>query len=345
MKYTPVFLLAGMLFFLKPGFSQNLYTFTSTKLARQKLTRTDNGKPGKDYWQNSGDYDIRVNFDPATNLLSGEEQIVYSNNSPDTLKRLVLRLFPDLYKKGVSRSGNIADKDLNEGVSIEQLIIGTETITGFTDIKKAFHSNTNLVVLPKSALLPHSTTILKVKWHYTVNTGSQVRTGMVDSGSYFIAYFFPRLAVYDDINGWDEWSYNGNQEFYNDFGKFNVEINLPNIILRSPLAVFTTLYRPFLWESNKPIMFLSALESALILLATVYLLVKCRISKFFYYIFTDPYIFFCFTFSILLGVIVGFSTFNFGTMVRYRLPILPFYFFMLLLIYIKIREARKPVLL
>ncbi len=227
MKYTPVFLLAGMLFFLKPGFSQNLYTFTSTKLARQKLTRTDNGKPGKDYWQNSGDYDIRVNFDPATNLLSGEEQIVYSNNSPDTLKRLVLRLFPDLYKKGVSRSGNIADKDLNEGVSIEQLIIGTETITGFTDIKKAFHSNTNLVVLPKSALLPHSTTILKVKWHYTVNTGSQVRTGMVDSGSYFIAYFFPRLAVYDDINGWDEWSYNGNQEFYNDFGKFNVEINLP----------------------------------------------------------------------------------------------------------------------
>ena len=128
------------------------------------------------------------------------------------------------------------------------------------------------------------------------------------------------------------------------FSTIDMEINLPNIILRSPLAVFTTLYRPFLWESNKPIMFLSALESALILLATIFLLIKCRITRFFYYIFTDPYIFSCFIFSILLGVIIGFSTFNFGTLVRYRLPILPFYFFMLLSIYIKNKEAHKITL-
>ena len=129
------------------------------------------------------------------------------------------------------------------------------------------------------------------------------------------------------------------------FGTVDVEINLPNIILRSPLAVFTTLYRPFLWESNKPIMLLSALESALILLATIYLLIKCRVGKFFLYIFTDPYIFFCFIFSIILGVIIGFSTFNFGTLVRYRLPILPFYFFMLLSIYVKNKAAHKATLL
>lgn len=124
------------------------------------------------------------------------------------------------------------------------------------------------------------------------------------------------------------------------FSTANIDIDLPNIILRSPLAVFTTLYRPFLWESGKPIVFLSALESALILLATLYLLIKCRIGKFFYYIFTDPYLFFCFIFCIILGIIIGFSTFNFGTLVRYRLPMLPFYFFMLLKIYIKNKEAR-----
>ena len=68
---------------------------------------------------------------------------------------------------------------------------------------------------------------MQISWHYYVNTGSPERTGMVDSGSYFIAYFFPRVAVYDDIDGWDTWSYNGKQEFYNDFGNFNVDITVP----------------------------------------------------------------------------------------------------------------------
>jgi hypothetical protein len=123
--------------------------------------------------------------------------------------------------------------------------------------------------------------------------------------------------------------------FYNA----DIDISIPGIILRSPLAVFTTLFRPFLWEVRKPIMALSALESFLALLATIFVLIKCRVLKFFYYIFTDPYIFFAFIFSAILAVIIGLSTFNFGTMVRYRLPVLPFYFFMLLSIYLKNKEA------
>ena len=86
-------------------------------------------------------------------------------------------------------------------------------------------------------------------------------------------------------------------------------------------------------------MLFSALESLILLLATVYVLVKCHVYKFFYYIFSDPYLLFCFVFSVTLGIIIGFSTFNFGTLVRYRLPILPFYSFMLLAIYIKNKEA------
>jgi hypothetical protein len=127
----------------------------------------------------------------------------------------------------VQRLSHIAEKDLNDGVQIESFRIGEENITNFHDRRKAFRRNTLLYIRPSQAVLPHSKTNFEISWNYKVNTGSPVRTGMVDSTSYFIAYFFPRLAVYDDVDGWDTWSYNGSQEFYNDFGSFDVEISVP----------------------------------------------------------------------------------------------------------------------
>lgn len=220
-------LFIGLLFIVSPLFSQQLFQTTEFKNASIKGTRTTTGKPGKNYWQNRGDYTIHVNFNPSSNLLSGAEIITYYNNSPDTLKGLIIRLYPDLYKKGVTRLSEIDEKDLNEGVSIDSLQIGNETINNFSDPGKVFHKNTNLIIHLGEYILPHSKVELSVRWHYFVNTGSPVRTGMVDSGSYFIAYFFPRVSVYDDIDGWDTWSYNGTQEFYNDFGNFNVDISVP----------------------------------------------------------------------------------------------------------------------
>ena len=124
------------------------------------------------------------------------------------------------------------------------------------------------------------------------------------------------------------------------FTNTTVNSDFSDLIINSPVAIFTTLFRPFIWETKKPLMVFSALESLFLILTTIYLLIKCRVWKFFYYILRDPYIFFCFIFVIILGVIIGFTTFNFGTLVRYRLPVLPFYFFMLLAIYIKTKEAR-----
>jgi hypothetical protein len=207
--------------------SQQLFTTTNIQNAYKNQTRTDSGKPGKNYWQNFANYNIKVNFDPSTQLLKGDETISYENNSPDTLKEVIIRLYPDLYKKGVQRLSQIAEKDLNDGLQIESFRIGQESITDFQDSKKAFMRNTNLYIRPIKPVLPHSKTNFEISWHYKVNTGSPVRTGMVDSSSYFIAYFFPRLSVYDDVDGWDRWSYNGSQEFYNDFGNFNVEISVP----------------------------------------------------------------------------------------------------------------------
>jgi hypothetical protein len=104
--------------------SQQLFTTTNIQNAYKNLTRTDSGKPGENYWQNFANYNIKVSFDPSTQFLKGSEMISYENNSPDTLKEIIIRLYPDLYKKGVQRLNPIAEKDLNEGVQIESFRIG-----------------------------------------------------------------------------------------------------------------------------------------------------------------------------------------------------------------------------
>ncbi len=227
MKKFLFILVSANFLFGKISEAQQLFTTTNIKNAFKNETRTTSGKPGKKYWQNRADYHIDIKFNPANQLLEGSETITYSNNSPDTLHQLVIRLYPDLYKKGVSRLVKIADVDLNDGVQIDAFQVGAEKISRFSDSLKAYHNNTNLTITPKKAILPHSKIQLSVSWHYKVNMGSQIRTGMVDSTSYFIAYFFPRVAVYDDIDGWDDWSYNGGQEFYNDFGNFDVSVSVP----------------------------------------------------------------------------------------------------------------------
>ena len=109
----------GLFFYLNTLEAQQLFTNTNVQNAYKKQTRTSTGKPGKNYWQNSADYKIDVHFNPADQLLTGNETITYFNNSPDTLNQIIIRLYPDLYKKGVQRARAIAEKDLNEGVQIE----------------------------------------------------------------------------------------------------------------------------------------------------------------------------------------------------------------------------------
>lgn len=227
MKKLLLILMPFMVLFANSTNAQQLFINTNVQHAILKGTRTLTGKAGKMYWQNTANYDIQINFDPQTQLLEGKEIISYLNNSQDTLQQMIIRLYPDLYKKGIFRLNEVAEKDLTNGVQIDALKIGEERIQNFNDPKKAFHNNTNLIIKPAQNILPHSKVELQISWHYYVNTGSQERTGMIDSNTYFIAYFFPRVAVYDDIDEWDTWSYNGKQEFYNDFGNFNVAITVP----------------------------------------------------------------------------------------------------------------------
>src|ERR1700761_8056089 len=91
--------------------------------AIDKGTRTLTGAPGPHYWQNRADYTIRVTFDPQTRMISGTESIVYSNNSPDTLRQLIFKLYPNIYKKGAQRLMAVQPDDLTDGVTVTGLTI------------------------------------------------------------------------------------------------------------------------------------------------------------------------------------------------------------------------------
>ncbi len=196
---------------------------TNIQKAIDNGTRTTNGVPGKNYWQNHSVYQITVRFDPTTRQVSGQEEITFSNNSPDTLHRILLKLFPNVYKKGSPRRKTFNPEDLTDGVFIENMEIEGQKIPD-----ENIHINATNMWVSIDALKPQKNIKLNIHWNYELNNkASHDRTGEVDNGAYFIAYFFPRIAVYDDIDGWDTHNYNGTQEFYNDFDDFDVQIKVP----------------------------------------------------------------------------------------------------------------------
>ncbi len=219
MKSRLIFIvLLGTMF--QQATAQQLYMPRNIRQAYDNGTRSATGAPGPKYWQNRANYDIKVSFAPKSRLLSGSETVVYTNNSPDTLRNLTLKLFPNLYQHGSIRSMPIAASDMGDGVALANVKVNGASIG---NLKTA---GTNLQLdIPET--LPGAQLKLELDFSYTLNETSHIRTGMVDPGAHFIAYFFPRIAVYDDINGWDRIPYTGTTEFYNDFCNFSVAITVP----------------------------------------------------------------------------------------------------------------------
>jgi len=218
------FLLVILLHVASLSIGQTLLPVDSNfKGAVERQTRTLHGVPGPNYWQNKAVYNLKVDFNPKTRDLKGVGEIVYKNNSSDTLREIWFKLYPNLYKKGVARKSKIANKDLGEGLIIDRIVINGKE----THIQDYQIDGTNMHI-PIADLLPNDHLQCVIDYHYVLNEGSHLRTGKVDKGSHFIAYFFPRIAVYDDIDGWNKYPYTGEEEFYNDFCDFNVSIAVPN---------------------------------------------------------------------------------------------------------------------
>ena len=188
-----------------------------------KGTRAESGQPGPGYWQNTADYDINVTFDPATRRVAGTVAIQYQNNSPDSLHQVWFKLYPNIYQKGAPRNRAFAPEDLGDGVKLSALSINGETF----EVGKLAIEATNMVVPLRRAIGAHQAASVKATYAYTLNKGSHQRTGEIEPGADFVAYFFPRIAVYDDLDGWNKVPYTGDQEFYNDFGNFKAAITVP----------------------------------------------------------------------------------------------------------------------
>lgn len=208
--------------------SQNNYYIPRNVLkAYEKGTRSFDGKPGKNYWQNSSDYKIQVSIDPKTRILSGKEFIKYHNNSPDSLGELVIRLYPNISKPTSKRDFNVSEDALTEGVKISSFIFNNNKLN--PDDKNVFKLNgTNLRVILQNKIPPASKSEIEIEWSFEIPKTNYARMGTYDSTSFFIAYWYPQIAVYDDIDGWDYNEYTGYTEMYNDFSNFDVEIKVPN---------------------------------------------------------------------------------------------------------------------
>jgi hypothetical protein len=246
MKTKLLFLLSIFLLFVSTALPQTNLLPLNFKNAYKNGTRSLDGMPGKNYWQNKSDYKIKAKLDPKSRSLTGSEEIVYFNESPDTLKQIVLRIYQDIYRKGNARDFSMNAAAVNDGTEIKKVVVNGTELKLSGDKYSPIRDVTNLFLPLEKFLAPKEKINLELEWSIIIPNKSQVRMGAYDSTSFFVAYWYPQVAVYDDIDGWDMLNYTGQTEMYNDFNNYEVEISVPKGfllwstgVLQNPEEVFS----------------------------------------------------------------------------------------------------------
>jgi hypothetical protein len=179
------------------------------------------GVPGPNYWQNRADYKIDAVFHPDTRIIVGREVITYYNNSPDSMRRMFFQLYQDLYKKGVARDWDLGPVDLHEGVKLKSVEIDGIKYTRWK------RNSTILQIRLKKKFAPGSKHEIKISWELIIPGTRTVRMGTYNKTNFMVAYWFPKVVVYDDVAGYNDIPYTGSCEFYNEFGNYDVSIKVP----------------------------------------------------------------------------------------------------------------------
>jgi len=199
-------------------------------------TRTEDGRPGPNWWQQRTDYRISAALDPASARLTGSGTITYHNSSPNTLDAIVLRLYQNVFSGGVARNRDVT---LTGGVDLERIALegvelGELARPRFENGRMirpegpGYRVNGTLATVQLSEpLAPGDSVTLDVVWGFTVSGGGGFRNGHLDNEVFNIAQWFPQVAVYDDVFGWDTSPYLGDGEFYDGYGRFEVDITVP----------------------------------------------------------------------------------------------------------------------
>jgi len=215
--------------------------------------RSAGGIPGPSYWQSRADYEIHATLQPESKRLTGAEVITYTNNSPDVLKSLWLQLDQNTYKQNArSRAADVEQHSgFTEGIAIDSLSI--QYAAGPSQLAFYLISDTRMQIRLPRPLAGHGGKLrVHIRYHYVIPGTWGGRTSWISTkfgDIYCIAQWYPRMAVYDDIRGWDALPFLG-EEFYLEYGTFDYYLNVPGDMivagsgkLMNPVAVLTSAQR------------------------------------------------------------------------------------------------------
>lgn len=199
--------------------------------AYTKATRQADGRPGPNYWQNHATHHIRLKLDPPSRRVQGEQDLVYTNNSPDALGILLFRLYMNAHQPEAMREKPIETAFLSKGMIIDEFRIDGVTkrwedpsspLASINGPGSTVHG----IVLEKP-LAPGASIKLSMRWHYDLVTDADWKEGATDDSSFFLAYFYPRLSNYSDYSGWDIAPFTLGREFNNDFNDYRLDVTVP----------------------------------------------------------------------------------------------------------------------
>lgn len=250
----------------KEAFNPQFYPYPGNEY------RSAGGEPGPKYWQNKADYSINCTLDTTTHTITGEVKITYTNNSPDDLKFVWLQLDQNIYKKDSRGSatttetgGRWANAKFTEGYQIKEV---SAEASGKKYAPRHTVSDTRMQVWLKDPLKSGGgKTSITIDFSFQVPEYGTDRMGRLSTKNgwvYEIAQWFPRMCVYDDIQGWNVLPYVGAGEFYLEYGDIDFTITAPSNLmvvgsgeLLNPQEVFTAeQYRRYneAKKSNKTVM-------------------------------------------------------------------------------------------
>jgi hypothetical protein len=205
--------------------------------------RSSNGAPGPSYWQNEADYEMHAVLDTKAKVLSNEETITYTNNSPDVLTSLWIHMEQNIYRKDArSRIANGTrprrqqtpdDEENSNGRVTDGFVLDSVEIEQGKAHAKAEYvlADTRMQVRLAQPLAPRGGVLkVHIRYHYQIPGvwGGRTSWGMSKQGEiYDMAQWYPRMCVYDDLRGWDTLPYIGS-EFYLEYGRFDYFVTVPS---------------------------------------------------------------------------------------------------------------------
>ncbi len=224
--------------------SQSKFAQLDTELPTPNEYRTAAGAPGHNYYQQKADYKMQIRIDDETQKLSGEETITYTNNSPDKLEYLWLQLDQNIYDVNSDTKLIEVEKmedfknigDVKKKLFYYDGGFKVESITSASGQKMSYAINKTMMRINlDKPLLPKTSISFKIKWWYNINDRMAVggRSGYEffekdKNYLYTVAQFFPRMCVYNDVEGWQNKQFLGRGEFTLPFGDYEVSISVPS---------------------------------------------------------------------------------------------------------------------